>query len=274
MIAGAAYLFSHNWTNLLAVLVMATPCPLLIAAPVSFLGGLNKASRKNIIVKKPAALETLAQITTIFFDKTGTLTLGEPRVREIKDVAAGFTKETLLAYAAAVELHSLHPLAKAVVQARDARALPARMANHIATDVIEKIGEGITGTVAGKIFRIKKSIGDGADGIVVDVFADDVLAGRLVFDDEIKSGTVELLDELKKQYAVAILTGDEERNAERLFGHLGVTIHAHLPSGRQICHRQSRADERRQGDDGGRRAERRTGARARGCGRRVLRLRE
>jgi heavy metal translocating P-type ATPase len=227
VIAGAAYLFSHNWTNLLAVLVMATPCPLLIAAPVSFLGGLNKASRKNIIVKKPAALETLAQITTIFFDKTGTLTLGEPRLREIKDIATGFTEETLLVYAAAVELHSLHPLAKAVVQARAARALPTRMANHIATDVIEKIGEGITGTVAGKIFRIKKSIGNGADGIVVDVFADDALAGRLVFDDEIKSGTVELLNELKKQYAVAILTGDEERNAERLFGHLDVTIHAH-----------------------------------------------
>jgi heavy metal translocating P-type ATPase len=223
VIAGAAYLFSHNWTNLLAVLVMATPCPLLIAAPASFLGGLNKASRKNIIVKKPAALETLSQITTIFFDKTGTLTIGEPRLRTVNVLAKGFSEEALLGSAAAVELHSLHPLAKAVVQARTARGLP----NRTATNVVEKIGAGITGTVDGVTIHLEKSKGAATDGIAVDVFADDALAGRLIFDDQIKSGTAELLAELKKQYNVAVLTGDTEENARRLFGDLGITIHAH-----------------------------------------------
>ncbi len=228
LLAAGAYLFSHQWSNLLGVLVMATPCPLLIAAPVSFLGGLNKASRKNIVVKKPAALETLSEITTIFFDKTGTLTLGEPRLREVRDLAQGFSEEAIIAAAAAIELHSLHPLAKAVVQARAARGLSEAMASYAATDVIEKIGDGITGTVNGTVFHIEKSRGTrAADGIAVDVYAGAALAGRLIFDDQIKGGTAKLLEQLKKYYKVAILTGDSEENAERLFGDLGVTIHAH-----------------------------------------------
>lgn len=223
VIAGGAYFISGSVVNLLAVLVMATPCPLLIAAPISFLGGLNKASKKNIIVKKPAALETLSQITTIFFDKTGTLTLGEPRLREIKDIAAGFTEETLLASAAAIEIHSLHPLAKAVAQTAKDRGLP----RYEATAVDEHIGDGITGVVNGKTFLIEKSKGSATDGITIDVSADSALVGRIVFEDQIKTGTVELLQILKEHYAVAILTGDTKENAERLFGHLGVTIHAH-----------------------------------------------
>ncbi len=222
--AGGAWLISSGtWTNLLAVLVIATPCPLLIAAPVSFLGGLNKASKQNIIVKKPAALETLSQITTIFFDKTGTLTLGIPRLVRTEPVR-GQNENALLAAAAAVELHSLHPLAKAVVQAAKERNLLRREASGVE----EKIGEGIMGTVDGAAIRLQKSASDGAgkDGIVIDIFSDDRLAGRLFFEDEIKSGTAELLAELKQRYAVAILTGDTEENAERLFGHLGVTIHA------------------------------------------------
>lgn len=223
IIAGAAYFFSGSPTYLLAVLVMATPCPLLIAAPVSFLGGLNKASKKNIIVKKPAALETLSQITAIFFDKTGTLTLGEPRLASITHLAGGFSEETLLAFAAAIELHSLHPLAKAVMQTAKERNLP----HYEATDIKEKIGDGITGMVNGKSFLIQKSKDPSADGIAIDIRADGTLVGQLIFEDQIKGGTVELLQELKKHYEVAILTGDTRENADRLFGHLGVTIHAH-----------------------------------------------
>ena len=222
IVAGAAYVISGSAVNLLAVLVMATPCPLLIAAPVSFLGGLNKASKKNIIVKRPAALETLSEITAIFFDKTGTLTLGEPRLREIKDIATGFSEETLLASVAAIERHSLHPLAKAAVRAAEKRGLP----RYEVTEVKEKIGSGIAGMIKNKTFFIEKSRSATTDGITIDVFANGALAGRLVFDDQIKDGTVELLKTLKEHYAVAILTGDTEENAERLFGHLGVTIHA------------------------------------------------
>lgn len=223
VIAGTTFALTRNWTTLLAVLVLATPCPLLIAAPVSFLGGINKASRKNIVVKKPAALETLSETTTIFFDKTGTLTIGEPELITIAPAIKGLTEQSLLASAAAVEVHSLHPLAKAVVRARDVRSLP----DYPATDVTETLGEGISGTVNGTRFHIAKSKDHSGGGISVDVFSGDVLAGRLVFEDRIKEGTVDLLRALKKSYAVAILTGDTEENAERLFGRLGVTIHAH-----------------------------------------------
>jgi heavy metal translocating P-type ATPase len=223
VIAGTAFLITRQWNILLAVLVMATPCPLLIAAPVSFLGGLNKASKKNIIVKKPAALEILSQITTIFFDKTGTLTLGEPRLQRIDRIAEGFSEESLLAAAAAIEIHSLHPLARAVMQTAKERGIQSYRAN----DVKEKIGDGITGTIDGKIFRVEKSTGPATDGIAIDIVANDVRVGRLIFEDQIKSGTVELLEDLKKHYAVAILTGDTEESARSLFGHLGVTIHAH-----------------------------------------------
>lgn len=223
LLACAAFAVSHSMYNVLAVLVLATPCPLLIAAPASFLGGLNKASKKNIVVKKPAALETLSQITTIFFDKTGTLTLGEPRLRSVEHLGEGFTEDTLLASAAAIELHSLHPLAKAVVQAWNERKLP----NLTAENVKEHIGDGIVGMVNGKTLLIEKSKGPAMQGIAIDVTASDKLAGTLIFDDQIKSGTVELLQKLKKKYQVAILTGDTDENAERLFGHLGVIIHAH-----------------------------------------------
>jgi len=238
LLAGTAFALSHNMNNVLAVLVLATPCPLLIAAPVSFLGGLNKASKKNIVVKKPGALETLSQITTIFFDKTGTLTLGEPRLRSVEHLGEGFTEEALIASAAAIELHSLHPLAKAMVQARNERKLP----NLTAENVKEHIGDGIVGTVNGKTFLIEKSKGSAMQGIAIDVTAGDKLAGTLIFDDQIKSGTVELLKELKKKYAVAILTGDTDENAERLFGHLGVTIHAHcLPEDKFAIVKAARA---------------------------------
>jgi heavy metal translocating P-type ATPase len=221
ILAALAYILSRQWNSLLAVLVMATPCPLLIAAPVSFLGGLNKASKKNIIVKKPAALETLSQITTIFFDKTGTLTLGEPRLSKIEIVSQNFSEDTLLACAAAIEIHSLHPLAKAVVQARKNRNLP----NYAAQEVEEKIGDGIKGTVNGKTFLIKKSSQAASNGIAIDIFADGDEVGRLIFEDQIKMGTIEVLKALKTRYTVAILTGDTKENTQKLFDGLDLTIH-------------------------------------------------
>ena len=213
LMAGAAYAFSGDASRLLAVLVIATPCPLLIAAPVSFLGGMNKASTKNIIVKRPAALETLSRVTTIFFDKTGTLTLGEPALRAIETTDTKFSEKKLLEIAAAIELHSLHPLAKAIVHAKDARELMTEEA----TDITEKVGVGIMGTVGGNTYRLSKSIDTATDGIAIDMFEGDKRIGRFVLDDVIKPGTMQLLHELRRHYAVAILTGDTEENAKRIF---------------------------------------------------------
>src|SRR6185436_7991108 len=82
-IAGLTYLFTHDLSRTLAVLAIATPCPLLIAAPIAFLGGMSKAARRTIIIKRPAVLEILSRATTIYLDKTGTLTIGEPKLASI-----------------------------------------------------------------------------------------------------------------------------------------------------------------------------------------------
>ena len=222
VMAAAAYAILLEPSHLLAVLVIATPCPLLIAAPVSFLGGLNKASKKNIVVKKPAALETISKINTIFFDKTGTLTIGEPRLSEIHSLANGFSEKKILEIAAALEIHSLHPLAKATVREKARRQL----ADLFAEDVHEDIGAGIAGTVKGKKFLLKKSAAPSDGGIAVDLFVERRRIGQLIFEDQIKDGTANLLRELEERYDVAILTGDTAANAEGIFGDLGVAIHA------------------------------------------------
>jgi heavy metal translocating P-type ATPase len=224
VVAGGAYLISRDPTRLLAVLVIATPCPLLIAAPVSFLGGLNRASIKNVIIKRPAALEMLSKITTIFFDKTGTLTLGVPMLRAVEVLDKSFSQENLLAIAAAIEIHSLHPIAKAIVRATNERNIRAEET----TQMRETIGAGVTGTVRGATYRLKKSTNPASSGIVIDMIAekDGHTIGRFILDDVIKPGTTELLKKLSLRYKVAILTGDTKENATRLFGHDGIVIHA------------------------------------------------
>lgn len=223
VLACGAYLLFGDWQRFLAVLVIATPCPLLIAAPVSFIGGLNKAARKNIIIKSPFVLELLAKTKLFFFDKTGTLTLGRPRLKKIELLDSTLSKEKALSIAATLEQHSFHPIAKAFVREH----LSSEGETLTAQDVEEKIGEGIFGTVGGQqygIVQAKKSIWS---GIVVDLVADDKPLARFFFDDELKSGVGPVFDYLRGHgYTLGILTGDKKANAERLFEQFKLPIYA------------------------------------------------
>ncbi|HEY4527231.1 MAG TPA: heavy metal translocating P-type ATPase [Candidatus Paceibacterota bacterium] len=222
LLAGVAYFYTGEMARALAVLVIATPCPLLIAAPVAFIGGLSRAARKNIIVKRPVSLEEISRARTIFFDKTGTLTLGEPHLSKI-DVLGDKSELELLAIAAAIEFHSIHPLARAVCAARAARGAPLLES----TVVKETIGKGIEGEVGSARYRINKSETGGQSGIVLGVFERDTEIGRLHFDDVIKENVGELFEVLKQRNMdIEILTGDRRENAERLFGGFGITIQA------------------------------------------------
>lgn len=222
-LALGAYLFFGDWQRFLAVLVIATPCPLLIAAPISFIGGLNKAARKNIIIKSPFILELLAKTKLFFFDKTGTLTLGRPRLKKVELFDRSFSKEKALSIAAALEWHSFHPIAKALVQeysSSDGELL-------IAQDVEEKIGEGIFGTVGGKRYGIIQAKQNRESGIAVDLIVDGKAAARFLFDDELKQDVGRVFDYLReRQYTLGILTGDRKTNAERLFGQFRLPIYA------------------------------------------------
>ncbi|MFZ2299554.1 MAG: heavy metal translocating P-type ATPase [Candidatus Moraniibacteriota bacterium] len=231
LFAFGAYALSGEWERFLAVLVIATPCPLLIAAPISFIGGLNKAARKNIIIKSPFVLELLAKTKIFFFDKTGTLTLGEPRLKKVRLLDASFSKEKALAIASALEWHSFHPIAKAIVKeyARyDGEIL-------IAHEVEEKIGEGIFGTVLGRRSGVVQADFGTNDGIAVDVVVDERPVARFFFDDELKQDVSRVFGYLRERgYALGILTGDRKANAERLFGHFRLPIYAECRPERKI----------------------------------------
>ncbi len=142
--AALAWLLTRNSTAALAVLVVATPCPLILATPIAIMSGINRAARHGLIVKSGAAIEQLGQADVAVFDKTGTLTLGTPQLKRI--VLTGdnpFAEDDLLRFVASVEQLSSHILAKAVVDAAHAKHLPILSAE----DVTEIFGKGTQGTL-------------------------------------------------------------------------------------------------------------------------------
>jgi heavy metal translocating P-type ATPase len=144
-IAGTAWLISGDLVRSLAVLVAATPCPLILAAPVAFISGVAQSARRGILVKGGGALEKLAHAHTILFDKTGTLTVGGARLLSI-EAAPGQNVEEVLELGASLEQASHHVLANAIVEAALSRGLPLQMPSHVR----ERVGMGLCGTINGK----------------------------------------------------------------------------------------------------------------------------
>ena len=141
-IAAAAWFFSGSPTRFLAVLVVATPCPLLIAIPVAIIGAVSLAAKRGIVIRDPAILERLDTCRTAIFDKTGTLTYGEPSLTDV--VLLGDRSQTdVLALAASLETYSKHPLATAVVQAASKQSVRLLEVEALA----EKPGLGLFGQV-------------------------------------------------------------------------------------------------------------------------------
>jgi heavy metal translocating P-type ATPase len=148
-IALIAWAASGQAVRFLAVLVVATPCPLLIAIPVAIIGSISLSARRGIIVKDPAVLEQLDGCRTAIFDKTGTLTYGQPRLTEVI-VSPGFTEDEILTLVASLEQYSKHPLAIAVVEA----SRHARVALREAVEISERPGEGLRGLVGGRAVQV------------------------------------------------------------------------------------------------------------------------
>jgi len=142
LVAGAAWALSGDAMRALAVVVVATPCPLILAAPIAFTAGLSRAAHRGVIVKGAAVLEQLAEARTVVLDKTGTLTTGAPGIERI-ETAAGADADAVLRLAAAVDQLSAHVLAEALVSeaARRELVLP------VPTGVEERVGDGVAGRV-------------------------------------------------------------------------------------------------------------------------------
>src|SRR6516162_3002480 len=148
-IAGGAWFFSNDPVRALAVLVAATPCPLILAAPVAFIAGVAQAAKRGILVKGSGPLEALARTHTVMFDKTGTLTVGGARLVAI-EAAPGHSTEEILRVAGSIEQASHHVVAAAIVEAAVAKGLKL----SVPSQVHETMGSGVEGVVDGRLVRV------------------------------------------------------------------------------------------------------------------------
>lgn len=213
----------------LAVIVVATPCPLLIAIPVAIIGAISLSARRGIIVKNPAVLEQLDQCRTLIFDKTGTLTYGKPSLSEIV-CAAGFAEDDVLRLAASLERYSKHPLAQAIVDAARKVNLPT----EVVSDISERPGEGLRGTVKDHLVWItsrKKISGTEiqlpaiTSGLECLVFIDGVYAAGFRFHDTPRADSRTFIRHLKPRHAVnriLIVSGDRDQEVRRLADEVGI----------------------------------------------------
>lgn len=219
-ISAFAYIYSSgNLTYVLAVLVIATPCPLILATPIALMGGVNASAKKRVIVKKLASIEVLSRANSFIFDKTGTITIGKPRVSNVSVLSNKYKVAQILSIAGAIERNSLHPLAKALV----AYAKEEKAPMESARDVREIVGSGIEGFVSNKNYKLSKE--EGKTGMSMGLFANGEKLASFQFEDEIKQDSKEIIKKLQDLgLEVSIFTGDKKEEALRIAKMLGEGI--------------------------------------------------
>ena len=231
-LAGVAWWLSGDPVRFAEVLVLATPCPLLIAAPVAFIGGMSRAARNGVIVKGGGVLEQLSAARTVVFDKTGTLTYGAPTLVAIRP-APGFEPDELLAAVASAEQYSSHVLATSLIAAAKERHLPlaeAEWAREAATNGVQARVGGHD-VVVGKFRFVDEHAPDAArtaiapGELAVYVAIDGRFAGALLASDRVRENarsTLERLDALGV-HRTMMLTGDAQATADHIAAELGIT---------------------------------------------------
>jgi heavy metal translocating P-type ATPase len=224
-----AWLVSGDPARLAEVLVVATPCPLLIATPVAFIAGMSRAASGGVIVKGGGALEQLSRVRTAAFDKTGTITKGRPRVDRI-EVEVG-DEETTLAVAAALESDSAHVLARAIVDEADRRAIARPEPHHVAEVVAQGVHGVLDGTpvAAGKLAFVAPDARPAwsplaAGETAVMVGRDGQLLGRVVLADELRAESASTIAGLRLAGVrrVVMVSGDAQDTAQRVAAESGI----------------------------------------------------
>ncbi len=232
VLGAVGWIISGSPARFAEVLVVATPCPLLIAAPVAFLGGMSRAARGGIIVKYAGVLEQLSRIKTVAFDKTGTLTYGRPALVGVR-TAGSFTEDEVLGLAASAEQYSSHVLAASVMEAAHSRGL----AFETATEATEFATHGVRARFDGRDVVVGKPnfVAESAPGVVETELASGELAiyvgvagefaGSLVMSDPIRGEARRTLAELKELGVTrtVMLTGDALATAEHIAAEAGLT---------------------------------------------------
>lgn len=238
VIALIAWWFSDDAIRFLAVLVIATPCPLLIAIPVTVISSISLAARREIIIKNPAILETIGTCRTAIFDKTGTLTYGRPSLNALI-ASASHDESEVLTLVASLERYSKHPLASAILKAAEKSTLPFVKV----TDITESPGEGLKGNANGKQVQItsrsqlliqhpqyQAALPPISGGLECVVLIDNTYAATLQFRDEIRSDSSSFINHLQPSHhfeKVLLVSGDKESEVRYLAEKVGLE-HIHF----------------------------------------------
>ena len=232
--AGIAWAASGDAVRALAVVVVATPCPLILAAPIAFVAGISRAAGMGVIVKSGGAIEALGRVQSVLLDKTGTLTLGAPRVEQVLPLGEG-DGVRLLRLAASLDQLSPHVVAEAIVHA--AQRSGARLEDPV--EVREQPGEGIEGRVGGHRVAVgspafvgertsgasaPEGFAAAAGGTTVHVALDGAFAGAIAVGDALRPDAAAMVDALRAAgvHHIALVSGDRHATAEAIGRAVGV----------------------------------------------------
>ncbi|WP_051979191.1 heavy metal translocating P-type ATPase [Edaphobacter aggregans] len=231
VIALMGWLLSGDPDRFLAVIVIATPCPLLLAIPISIIGAISLSAKRGIVIKRPVVLEQIGGIQAMFFDKTGTLTHGEPIVTDTL-CFSGATSTDVLRLAASLEQYSKHPLASAILHAAEEQKIDLQTVE----DISEKPGEGLSGHVAGRKVlvagrrklapEIAKLLPASTSGMECVVLSDGQLVGLFKFHDRPRKEGQPFIRHLKPKHHInhlMILSGDRDSEVQHLAHIVGIT---------------------------------------------------
>lgn len=233
-----AWFVSHDLVRVVAVLVVATPCPLILATPIAIMSGMSNASKRGVVVKDGGALETLARTDTFVFDKTGTVTLGVPTVTEVVNFS-NISQEEVLKAAASLDQLSTHILAKALTKFAQDKKLPLAYPENFK----ETFGDGVEATLSNEVYVLgKKSFVAKADDanfekaeevyaratqsgqMIIFLKRDKEILGAILFQDIPRPEAKSMFDKLVKDGVknLLLLTGDKQETAKRVAIELGL----------------------------------------------------
>jgi heavy metal translocating P-type ATPase len=237
LLALGAALIAHDPVRALAVIVVATPCPLILAAPVALVCGMSRAARRGVVVKSGAALEALGRANVLLFDKTGTLTAGQARLADL-ETSGGIAPDEIVRLAASLDQVSTHPLALPILHAARERGLSLEMPQ----DASEQPGRGIRGRIGGHEVAVgraafvvsggpvpewarrvrRRTAFEGMANVFVGI--DGTLCGALVIEDPIRPDSAYTMQRLRQAgiRRLIMVTGDHPEVAETVGAALGV----------------------------------------------------
>ncbi|MCI5775546.1 MAG: cadmium-translocating P-type ATPase [Aerococcus sp.] len=225
IIGGVAWFISKDPVRFAQVMVVASPCPLILAAPISMIGGMSRCSRHGIIVKSGETLEKMEQAKTIAFDKTGTLTKGILAVDRIQVDASELSEEEFMRLVAGMEQSSMHVIARSITDYTTKQHIQPLTID----DVSEVVGSGLTGHYQGKEIKLGKAAFAGYTSndsytTALYVSINDKPAGWVTFEDVVRSESREVIDTLRENGVnkVVMLTGDRQETAGRIGSDLNV----------------------------------------------------